>query len=114
LDPYPFADNPPVRLRDSFDANATEPWASPDIILCRSVDLPDGVDPSELGTQLFGGDNWANDFTKADASAGGTTLRTVDELTTTMGQVSFGGHQIGFLTHEPFSYFIRIENTSGD
>ena len=113
LDPYPFDDNPPVLLRDSLDANAAEPWASPDIILCQTIDLPDGADPAELGTRLFGGDNWATDFTKAEASADGTTLQTIDELTTTMAHVAFGGSQIAFLTHEPLSYFIRIENTSG-
>lgn len=113
LDPYPFNDNPPVLLRDSLDANAAEPWASPDIILCQTIDLPDGADPAELGTRLFGGDNWSTDFTKAEASADGTTLQTIDELKTTMARVAFGGSQIAFLTHEPFSYFIRIENTSG-
>jgi Hemocyanin, ig-like domain/Hemocyanin, copper containing domain len=112
-DPYPFDDNPPVRLRDSLDGTAAKPWSSPDIILCRTVDLPDGVEPSQLGTQLFAGDNWTKDFTKAQASAGGTTLRTVDELTTSMGQALFGGNRIAFLQHEPFSYFVRIENTSG-
>lgn len=113
LDPYPFNDSPPVRIRDSFEGTEAQPWASPDIILCRTIDLPGGTDPAALGVQLFGGDNWSTDFTKASASAGGTTLQTLDELTTTMARVALGGNEIAYLTHEPFSYFIRIENPSG-
>ena len=45
----------------------TTPWASPDIILCRDLDLPDGADPASLGEQLFGGDNWDTDFSPATA-----------------------------------------------
>jgi hypothetical protein len=113
LEPYRFDDNPPVRLRNALDPGATTPWTSPDIILCRTSDLPAGADPAQLGAQLFGGESWSTDFTAAHASADGTTLQTIDELTTTMRQVAFGGRQIQFLTHEPFSYFLRIENTSG-
>ena len=113
LAPYPFDDNPQVRLRNGLDPTSTTPWASPDIILCHTSDLPAGVDPAQLGTQLFGGARWATDFTAATASANGTPLQTIGELTTKMQQGPFGGRQIQFLTHEPFSYFLRIENTSG-
>jgi hypothetical protein len=112
LDPYPFDDAPPVLVRNALDQNADTPWTSPDIILCRTSDLPEETDPAELGTQLFGGANWGTDFTSAQASADGTALETIDELTTTMATVNFGGAPIRFLTHEPFSYFLRIENTT--
>jgi hypothetical protein len=112
LAPYEFADAPRVLLRDSLGPGAAEPWTSPDIILCRSVDLPEGVDPQSLGEQLFGGANWSTDFTAGTASAGGASLQTLDELTTTMATATFGGRQISYLGHEPFSYFLRIENTS--
>lgn len=112
LDPYPFDDAPAVLVRNALDPNEDTPWTSPDIILCRTSDLPDGTDPAQLGTQLFGGPNWDTEFTSAQASAGGTSLQTVDELTTTMATVNFGGAPRRFLTHEPFSYFLRIENTT--
>jgi hypothetical protein len=112
LDPYPFDDAPPVLVRNALDPGAEVPWTSPDIILCRTSDLPDATDPAQLGTQLFGGANWETDFTSAQASAGGTSLQTVGELTTTMATVNFGGAPRRFLTHEPFSYFMRIENTT--
>ncbi len=112
LAPYGFADAPPILVRDSLGPGTAEPWTSPDIILCRSADLPDGVAPQSLGEQLFGGANWSTDFAAGTASAGGTSLQTLDELTTTMSSVTFGGSRISYLTHEPFSYFLRIENTS--
>jgi Hemocyanin, copper containing domain len=98
LEPYRFDDNPPVRLRNALDPSATTPWTSPDIILCRTSDLPEGADPAQLGTQLFGGESWSTDFTAAHAASGGTSLQTIDELTTTMRQVAFGGGQIRFLS----------------
>jgi hemocyanin-like protein len=112
LAPYGFADAPPVLLRDGLGPGTAQPWTSPDIILCRSVDLPGGTPPESLGEQLFGGANWSTDFTAGTASAGSTSLETLDELTTTMASVNFGGRQVSYLTHEPFSYFLRIENTS--
>jgi hypothetical protein len=112
LDPYPFDDAPPVLVRNALDANADTPWTSPDIILCRTSDLPEGTDPAEFGTQLFGGASWDTDFTSAQASADGTSLETLGELTTTMATVNFGGAARRYLTHEPFSYFLRIENTT--
>jgi hypothetical protein len=110
LEPYAFDDAPRVVLRNALAGD--EPWASPDIILCRTADLPAGTDPGALGESLFGGASWDTDFTSAQASAGGTTLQTIDELTTTMATAGFGGARRLFLTHEPFSYFLRIENTT--
>jgi hypothetical protein len=113
LDPYDFADGPPVLVRNDL-AGGDQPWASPDIILCRTIDLPAGTDLQQLGKQLFGGTQWSHDFTAADASANGTNLRTVTELVTVMEPVNFGGHPSVHLTHEPFSYFLRLENTSSE
>jgi hypothetical protein len=99
-------------VRNAIDPGDDTPWQSPDIILCFASDLPDGADPGELGAQLFGGDRWDTDFSSGTASANGASLQTVDELTTFMDTVSFGGEQRLFLTHEPFSYFLRLENTT--
>jgi hypothetical protein len=112
LDPYPFDDPPAVLVRNTLGPNADTPWASPDIILCWTSDLPAGTDPTEFGTQLFGGASWGMDFTSTQGSVSGTSLQTIDELTTTMATVNFGGGLRRFLTHEPFSYFLRIENTT--
>jgi hypothetical protein len=110
LAPYDFADAPDVLLRNELDPGGGAPWSSPDVILCRTADLPAGTDPAQLGEQLFGGSNWSRDFTSAEATAAGTTLTTLGELTTTMATDVLGGSPIRFLTHEPFSYFFRIEN----
>jgi hypothetical protein len=111
LPPYDFADSPAVLLRDGLQPDGEAAWASPDIILCRTADLPAG-DLDQLGEQLFGGDNWSGDFAAAEVSTDGTSLKTIDELTTTMASADFGGSRIQYLTHEPFSYFLRIENTA--
>jgi hypothetical protein len=111
LDPYDFADSPPVLLRNTLDgAPGNIPWTSPDIILCRTADLPAGADADQLGTELFGGANWSSDFAAAHASANGTSLQTIDQLTTKMAKTNFGGRPVWYLTHEPFSYFVRIAN----
>ena len=45
----------------------------------------------------------------------GRRVHTVDELTTTMAhRATSADAPIRFLTHEPFSYFLRIENTDDD
>ncbi len=101
-----FTDAPTVVVRNGLAPASNTEWASPDIILCRTVDLPAGADPAALGEQLFGGANWSTDFQVGPAGG----LVTVDELTTTMASVVFGGRRIRYLTHEPLSYFLRIEN----
>jgi Hemocyanin, ig-like domain/Hemocyanin, copper containing domain len=112
LGPYDLADSPPVLLRNALDgAPADTPWASPDIILSRTADLPAGAEPAQLGKDLFGGANWSADFAAAQASANGTSLQTIDQLTTRMAKANFGGRPVWYLTHEPFSYFVRVENT---
>jgi len=114
LDPYGFDDAPPVLVRNSLDASADTSWTSPDIILVRLSDLPEGSDPAEVGALLFGGANWETDFTSAHPSAGEVSLETMDELTTFMATATFGGASRSFLTHEPFAYFLRVENTSSE
>ena len=110
LDPYEFDDAPKVLVRDGLAGGATTPWASPDVILCRTADLPAGKDPAKLGEQLFGGAAWDTDFTQGSATSGAVTLPTRDELLTSLATSNFGGKAVSHLTHEPFSYFLRIEN----
>jgi hypothetical protein len=74
------------------------------------VDIPPGVEAQALGEQLFGGAHWSGDFASATASNGAVSLKTIDELTTTIRKVNLGGRPARFLTHDPFSYFLRIEN----
>ncbi|HEX8085528.1 MAG TPA: tyrosinase family protein [Solirubrobacteraceae bacterium] len=102
LEPYTFEDAPPVLVRDT------------DVILARTSALAGVADPGALGTQLFGGANWDTDFAAGQASDGDASLETIDQLTTTMASANFGGSRIRFLTHEPFSYFLRLENTTDD
>lgn len=112
-DAYDFADRPAVVVRNALDGAATA-WASPDIVLCRTVDLPEGADVAALGQALFGGDHWDEDFSAGTASAGAVAVPTIAELVTTMGSVPFGGRTVTFLAHEPFTWFVRVENPSGD
>lgn len=112
LEPFAFDDAPDVLVRASLDGSSPQPWSSPDIILCRTADLPQGKDPQEVGEELFGGGNWSTDFN--GNGAGGASVEPVDELITTMDSAGFGGRTIGFLTHEPFTYFIRAENRSAE
>jgi len=112
LDPYGFDDAPPVLVRNALDPNADTAWTSPDIILVRLSDLPEGTDPAELGALLFGDANWETDFASAHPSTGEVSLETLDELTTVMATATLGGTPRRFLTHEPFAYFLRVENTS--
>jgi hypothetical protein len=100
--PEAFTDKPNVVIRNDLTGANNAPWASPDIILCRTPDLPAGADPTILGTQLFGGASWSKDFSSTTATAGTVSLTTVSELRTAMSANA--------LTHTPFSYFLRIQN----
>jgi len=111
-----FADAPSVVIRDGVGGNAALPWSSPDIILVETVELPKNRTPEQLeslGTQLFGGAVWDQAFAATSTSANGVTVKTTDQLTTSMRTASFGGKTVSFLAHEPFSYFLRLENSSG-
>jgi hypothetical protein len=133
-DAYRFADDaPPVVLRHSLGANGG-PWTSPDVILCRTLDLP-GHDANDfhesggrrLGDEAFGGDAWDQDFTDAEVTLGdGRTFHTTAELRTEVKQRELTVQpppgtpgaplrfQIDYLVHEPFCYFLRLENTSDE
>jgi hypothetical protein len=105
---HDFSDAPDVLIRDGLGATPTA-WASPDIILCWTSDLPDG-DLAAVADDQFGGDRWDDDFRARPAGLSGGQVATIDELTTTMATTAFGGRQIRYLTHEPFTLFVRIEN----
>jgi hypothetical protein len=128
--PYDLqADAPSAVMRHSLDGSAA-PWASPDLILCRTADLPgsDGPDFADsggqrLGEAAFGGGSWDSDFSSAQVTLpDGTSFRTAGELVTMVKQRELvidppPGHPgppwkgtIDYLTHEPFCYFLRIEN----
>jgi hypothetical protein len=124
-------DAPPVVLRDSIGAGAT-PWASPDVILCRTADLPGHDAPGfvetggqQLGEQAFGGAAWDEDFTDAEVRLpDGATFRTASALKTELKERDFvvqpppgvpGAPHVStieYLTHEPFCWFLRMENVS--
>jgi len=123
------ADAPAVVVRHTLNRTA-EPWASPDLIVCRTAELPGSDTPDflqsggqRLGEVAFGGDRWDLDFTQAEVVlADGTTFPTTAELTTTVKQRELvidppPGQRgppwrgtIDYLTHEPFCYFLRFEN----
>lgn len=109
-DPEDFADAPPVLIRDGLAV-----WSSPDIILVRTSDLPAGSPAvlQRLGERLFGGAKWDSDFTAAPATSGRVSIRTTAELVTVISTATLpNGRTVKFLNHEPFTYFIRVENKS--
>jgi hypothetical protein len=129
-DPYDLqADAPPVVVRHILDGAAV-PWASPDLIFCRTAELPGNDAPDfvatggqRLGEEAFGGDRWDLDFSDAQVVLpDGASFATTAELTTTVKQrelviESPEGHPgppwtgtIDYLTHEPFCWFLRVEN----
>ena len=68
--------------------------------------------PEPRRRAVFGGDNWDSAF--AGGPVGDGSFSIVDELTTTMASVQFGERAVQYLTHEPFSYFIRLENPTAN
>jgi Hemocyanin, ig-like domain/Hemocyanin, copper containing domain len=133
-DPYAFADDaPPVLLRHSLGANG-DPWTSPDLILCRMPDLP-GRDADDflesggrrLGEAAFGGNAWDQDFTDVEVTLpDGGTFRTMAELRTEVKRRELVvppppgvpgtplRFEVDYLVHEPFCYFLRVENTGDE
>jgi hypothetical protein len=124
-EPYGFGDDaPPVLVRKSSGGPDAEPWSSPDVILCRAADLP--ADQGQaLAEEAFGGDAWDGDFTDAEVTLGdGRSFRTLAGLTTQLKRRQItvepppdtsGTPQqldVDYLTHEPFCYVVRIENTA--
>lgn len=123
LTPYNFqTDSPRVLVRKSVDATG-QPF-SPDLILCKTSDLPTGVTPEQAGFLLFGGANWNSDFSNTLATspvASGQAIRcqTTNTLRTRMqsGTIRFRdvngvqrAYNYPFVNHDPFSLFIRVEN----
>jgi hypothetical protein len=110
-----FSDGPQVLIRDGLAAGAAA-WTSPDIILVRTSDLPNdqsAAQGQQLGERLFGGAEWDTDFTAAPAQSGNVSLTTTDELVTVISTATLAnGRIVKFLNHEPFVYFIRVENTT--
>ncbi|MEM9555940.1 MAG: tyrosinase family protein [Acidobacteriota bacterium] len=138
--PYDFAaDAPPVEVRNSLDevaaADGATLWQSPDLILCRTADLP-GHDTegffadhdldgnagggARLAAEAFGGDAFDvapidDDPAASPFSVDGTVVPTVSELHTEIRQrplETTSGEllTISYLTHEPFSLFVRVRN----
>jgi hypothetical protein len=118
-----------VVVRHALDGAAV-PWASPDLILCRTAELPGNDAPDfvatggqRLGEEAFGGARWDLDFSDAQVVLpDGASFATTAELTTTVEQRELvieppEGHPgppwtgtIDYLTHEPFCWFLRVEN----
>jgi tyrosinase len=119
-DPRTFADRPPVRLRKRVDP-ADGAVSSPDLLLVFEDQLPEEArhNPDHLqewpnlgawAQARFGGDRWDD-----DGSAAGLTTATLetsmlqrpltlsDRVTTV---------PLGHLTHRPFVYVLRLENTA--
>jgi tyrosinase len=128
FEPYDFtADAPPVIIRKGSDDDGNS--QSMDVILCFTKDIPGadkpGFDGKAFGERAFGGDNWNKDFLAATASykdpqGNKKTVETTDTLVTMMNyanmQYKLNGQQqqydYSYLNHEPFCYFIRVQNNS--
>lgn len=129
-EPYDLRDAaPPVVVRHSLDGSAV-PWTSPDLIVGRTAELPGSDAPDfvasggqRLGEAAFGGDRWDLDFSDAEVVLpDGTSLATTAELTTMVKQREIVIEPppgvtappvralVDYLTHEPFCYFLRVEN----
>jgi hypothetical protein len=123
LEPYDFsADAPPVELRKSVDAMG-RPY-SPDLIICTLRELT-GIDGEDFGESAFGGANWDKDFATGShtvtINGRQMQIKTSDTLNTSMrdGRIVYrtpAGQQRSYsypyLLHEPFCYFIRVQNLS--
>jgi hemocyanin-like protein len=119
-EPHKFADRPPVRLRKQLDP-VSGLASSPDILLLFEDQLPDEArhNPDNLqewphlqawATATFGEDHWDDD--------GSATGLTTDTLETSMLRRDLvladrvTTVSLDHLTHRPFVYLLRIENTA--
>ncbi len=108
-------DAPPVKMRKSVDAHGKA--YSADIIVCKSSTIA-GIDAAgfngdAFGETNFGGAQWNTDF----ASGINGAVSTADVLNTKMasGTITVSpakAYTYPYLTHDPFCFFIRVENTS--
>jgi tyrosinase len=122
--PYDFSvDAPPVLLRKGLD-NDDRPY-SMDLILVSGADIPSADEGSALGAAAFGGSRWNEDFEEGllNYSHNGTThsIRTTQTLRTKVktGTIAYTGgngqprqYPYDYLVHDPFGFFVRVENTS--
>ncbi len=128
-EPHDFSDGPPVTVRNK------------DIILCREEGLPAGIDGGKLGAKAFGysevatENQWDTDFSseKKDEKTVTTlltgkkdektvTVTTTAKLFTEMRERTIRPRNpetmepedevIDYLSHDDFSYFIRLQNDS--
>lgn len=103
-----FSDAPPVKIRD--------------VILARADGLPANFDGKALGAEAFGGDRWDTDFAASSVPLGsGEMVSTTGELLTEMRKRTIEledrfnnvvEEEIDFLSHDDYSYFLRVENLS--
>lgn len=128
FDPYDFStDAPPVSMRKGSDEEGNP--QSIDVILCLTKDIPGadkpGFDGAAFGEAAFGGVNWTQELLAGmvnykDAAGNNKTVETTDTLVTMMNYASMqyrlNGQQrqydYSYLNHEPFCYFIRVQNNS--
>lgn len=121
-----FLDAPSVKIKKAVDAQG-KPYSS-DIILCNKADIENFSKEhgTAIGQSAFGNNAWIKDFearayTYVNASGAYRKITTTDTLHTMMKTGSIRYFEDGepktlpytYLNHEPFCYFIRIENTSG-
>lgn len=120
FEPFDFSQNDPkISLRKMVKPN-NEPYSA-DLILCNTKDIPG--DPAVIGEAAFGGNNWERDFAQGNftvnTDTGPRNIITVNALDTFMKAVTITyknpngtskTYKYPYLTHEPFTYFIRVEN----
>lgn len=129
--PYDWAaEKLAITLRSSLDSEESGAWRSPDLIFCRTADLPGStaadffsVGGPELGRKAFGGEAWSSDFSDAEVELeDGSVFRTTGILETERRTAEMEVPQIGdqgpwtttvdYLAHQGFCYFLRVENPS--
>lgn len=121
-----FLDAPAVKIKKAADALGN-PYSS-DIILCNKIDIENYSKAygAAIGQSAFAGTAWIKDFearayTYVDASGVSRKITTTASLYTMMKTGIIKYYDDGapktlpytYLCHEPFCYFVRVENTSG-
>lgn len=120
-----FTDAPPVTLR-KFTDETSRP-STHDIIICQIGEI-DGftiAKGKDIGEKAFGNGNWGQDFREGTftyADNGITrNIKTTTQLQTKMNKSTMTyrtatgeekEYSYDYLTHDPFCYFIRVQNES--